>query len=97
MRYLGGGIGHLEQFPPADNKDNESTTHNDGDAEVETEDFIAAEDDAGSGNDDNEDEEEGDEDGEEDEDDEEAEESDGAEGDDPDPGESSDEETGNVY
>ena len=34
-RYIGGGIGHLEQFPPA-NTDNEDTTgHDDCDEDVE--------------------------------------------------------------
>ena len=27
MRYMGGGIGHLEQFPPAHNDDEDTTAH----------------------------------------------------------------------
>ena len=95
MGYLGGGIGHLEQFPPANNEDNDGTMNDDGNAEVETDDFIAANDDAESDDDDNKDK-EGDGYSKEDEDNEGAE-SEHTEGDDLDPGEWSDEETRNVY
>ena len=30
MRYLGGGIGHLEQFPPASNNDETTYEYKDG-------------------------------------------------------------------
>lgn len=39
MRYLGGGIGHLEQFPPAHSND-EGMAHNDDGVEVEMDNFI---------------------------------------------------------
>ena len=43
VRYLGGGIGHLEQFPTADHNNNEHTpTHNSGDTEAEVDDFSMA-------------------------------------------------------
>lgn len=50
MRYLGGGIGHLEQFPPTDNGDDNNVRDN-SNIEVETDDFAATEDatDDGSG------------------------------------------------
>ena len=38
-RYLGGGIGHLQQFPPAHNDDEETNTHGGNAAEAETDDF----------------------------------------------------------
>ena len=86
VRYLGGGIGHLEQFPPADG---DAGTNNNNNVEIETDDFILGDHGDEGGRDrevgENEDEEN----------EEEEEESEGEEGDDP--GESSDEETGNVY
>ena len=92
VRYTGGGIGHLEQFPPADNS-SEDAFANEGDVEAEVDDFIAGENDRssdhykeGEGKEDNS-EDNGDEDGESEENEEEED----------DPGESSDEETGNVY
>ena len=85
VRYLGGGIGHLEQFPPAESGDNDATT-NDANLEVEIDDFVVHEDTGGNDNGD-----EGNED-EEVEEDEDAEEEGYL-----DPGELSDEETGNVY
>ena len=86
VRYLGGGIGHLEQFPPADNndKETETATNDDCDTEVEMDDFVVASD---AENDDNGEGEENEEVGEEDPEEE----------DNSDPGEWSDEETGNVY
>jgi len=93
VRYLGGGISHLEQFPPAKSNDEDTAAHDDSDSEVEMDDFIIpgdtedgedSEDDDNSG--DNEDRDDGE--GEDDEDEED---------DDLDPGESSDEDTGNVY
>ena len=63
VRYLGGGIGHLEQFPPANN-DDEDPGHIDEDEDEDKD------------KDDSEDPEDGD---------------------NLDPGESLDEETGNVY
>ena len=47
MRYLGGGIGHLEQFPPAHNKDKDAAAHDNNTIEVETDDFIVGSDDEG--------------------------------------------------
>ena len=99
VRYLGGGIGHLEQFPPAESDENNAATHNDGDPEVEVDDFNAPGDaESGDGDEGEEDEDGKNEEDEEDEEDEEVRENEDAEnGDDLDPGESSDEETGNVY
>jgi len=90
VRYLGGGIGHLEQFPPAETNDDDTAAHDDNDSEVEMDDFIIpadtedGEDDNNGGDDENGDDGEGEDDEDE-------------EDDDLDPGESSDEETGNVY
>ena len=85
IRYLGGGIGHLEQFPPADNNDKEIIANDNHDMEVETDDFIVA----GSAEDSNDNESE---------EDEEAGENENVEEDNnSDLGEWSDEETGNVY
>ena len=43
VRYLGGGIGHLEQFPPASCNDNEHTaTHDNDDTEAKVDDFSVA-------------------------------------------------------
>jgi hypothetical protein len=85
LRYLGGGIGHLEQFPPADNNKEDATTNDNSEVEVEMDDFIMDtsinNDDGGEG---------GREVGEDEDEEDEAEM-------DNDPGESSDEETGNVY
>ena len=83
IRYLGGGIGHLEQFPPANG---DAFADNSDNIEIETDDFFLG---------DHGDEGERDREVGENEDEEEEEESEGEEGDDP--GESSDEETGNVY
>lgn len=43
MRYLGGGIGHLNQFPSTSDNLNhgDATANDDGDMEVETDDFVA--------------------------------------------------------
>lgn len=94
VRYLGGGIGHLEQFPSAENNDEDSAVNDNGDMEIEAEDFII------EASNDNNNEGGGDkgvgEDGDEEEDTEEVEEIEDGEEDD-DAGESSDEETGNVY
>jgi hypothetical protein len=83
VRYLGGGIGHLEQFPPANN-DNGATYEYEGDSEDEV---------IGDGSGTGSDEKDGDE-----EDEEDGEDSEVAEDDEhSDPGESSDEDMGNVY
>ena len=91
VRYLGGGIGHLEQFPSAENNGEEPTMKENGDAEAETDNFLTDEtnnnDNEGNG---------GKEVGESEDEEEDDEEVEGGEEDD-DPGESSDEETGNVY
>ena len=79
VRYLGGGIGHLEQFPPANNDDGvtyEYKYEEDNEGDNETGDIDKGEDDQ----------DDKDEDGT-------ASESDEC----LDPGESSDEDTGNVY
>ena len=88
IRYLGGGIGHLEQFTPADG---DAIADNGDSIEIETDDFIIGNtnNDGDGGERDREVEEN------EDEENEEEEESEDEEGDDP--GESSDEEMGNVY
>jgi hypothetical protein len=85
VRYLGGGIGHTEQFPSTEDDGNETAVHNDGNLEVEMDDFIAPKDDGANDDSDEGEEDEEDNEGEEDEED------------NTDPGESSDEETGNVY
>lgn len=90
MRYLGGGIGHLEQFPPADNN-GDTAMNDDSNMEVETDDFIM-----GGSNDEGEGDKEAGENQDEEEGDEEAGEMESEEDDD-EPGELSDEETGNVY
>ena len=56
VRYLGGGIGHLEQFPPASNNDKD-TTHENNSTEAEADDFITT-DISGDDDSDNEDEDE---------------------------------------
>ena len=97
MRYLGGGIGHLEQFPPADPNYEDSAVNDGGNAEAQMDDFILGYDNR-STNSNNEC--EGDEgDGDEGEEDEGEEDVAGNkdEEEDSDPGESSDEEIGNVY
>ena len=76
MRYLGGGIGHLEQFPPANNDDEFTYEYEDNDDDG----IRDTNKDGGSEND---------------EDDEDSEV--GESGEYPDPGESSDEDVGNVY
>ena len=92
MRYLGGGIGHLEQFPPAGDDDEDTTTNDLNDVEVEINDFFTDGSDEGGdcsmGNDRAGEDEEGD--------DEEVEATEDEEMDD-EPGELSDEEMGNVY
>lgn len=99
MRYLGGGIGHLEQFPPASNDGEHAAAHEDSDEDIEEIDennVIGGPGSVGEAGDDGGNRgtkymEEGEsEDEDEDEDDD-------LEVDDLDPGESSDEETGNVY
>ena len=89
----GGGIGHLEQFPPADHNHEDSTMSDSGDVEIEIDDFIEGDND-GSDNTSSDDEGSGDE-GEEDEDEEDDET--GVHNEWYDPGELSDKETGNVY
>ena len=99
VRYLGGGIGHLEQFPPANNDDGVMHEHEDNE-----DDGMVGDADRDGGNQDDE-EDDGDEEDDEDVDDEdgndedeEGEDGEAGEGDEySDPGESSDEETGNVY
>jgi len=101
MRYLGGGIGHLEQFPPADNDSEDTIVDTDGCEETEEinvdnpigdPNVVMVCDDSDASGDD------GDEHVEEDEDEDEDMEGDEDEEDnDLDPGGSSDEETGNVY
>jgi hypothetical protein len=44
LRYLGGGIGHLEQFPPAHSNDEGAAVHNSDINEVETDNFSLDED-----------------------------------------------------
>ena len=83
MRYLGGGIGHLEQFPPANNDAGVTYEYEEDDEDNDTR---ARNVDNNGGDEVN-----GDEDG----DDTEDEDSEGSE--DSDPGESSDEDMGNVY
>jgi hypothetical protein len=90
VRYLGGGIGHLEQFPPANNDYEDPVANNNGDVEVEVDDF------GGDGGRENYNNEGGEDEGEEDQD-EEGEGGDEDEEEDEDPGELSDNETGNVY
>jgi len=81
VRYLGGGIGHLEQFPPADNDCGVTYEYEEDDGEVT--------DDAETG-----DKNGGDEDGELEDSDEDGEAADSGYSD---PGESSDEDMGNTY
>lgn len=97
IQYLGGGVGHLEQFPPANNDDGVVYEY-----EVETENTLGAEDiETDWGDHENEEDEEGDGDGDGDDDDDEGggdKDGEGGESDeDLEPGESSDEDTGNVY
>ena len=89
MRYLGGGIGHLEQFPPANN-DNEVVYEYEEDNETEVVEDGNEIGDAGNcqGSD------QGDQDSEDEEDDGDGE---ATECESSDPGESSDEDTGNSY
>ena len=42
VRYLGGGVGHLKQFPPADSDDEDTAAHNNDTIEVEPDEFIAS-------------------------------------------------------
>lgn len=83
VRYLSGGIGHLKQFPPANNND-EDTTHKNDDTVAEVDDFITAGITRDHGNSEEDDEEVGEDDGIDEESDLETE-------------EQLDEETGNVY
>ena len=87
MRYLGGGVGHLEQFPPANNDNGAAYEY-----QAEAEDGLDAERIERSG--DNQDNGQGKE-GEDEEGVDEDEE--GVDNEDTDPGESSDEDAGNVY
>ena len=89
MRYLGGGIGHLEQFPPANNDNEVMYEYED------TEDEVAG-DDGGIG-DIGEDGEDGDEESDEDTEDDAGKDYDAESGEYLDPGDSSDEDTGNSY
>jgi hypothetical protein len=41
VRYLGGGVGHLKQFPPADSDNEDAAAHNNDTIEVEPDEFIA--------------------------------------------------------
>ena len=94
VRYLGGGIGHLEQFPPADNT-NEDTPAGDGtDVEAEMDGFIATNNTEDNNNDCGEGKEVGESEDPEDDDDREEEEETEEEDDDDD---LFDEEIGNVY
>jgi len=68
VRYLGGGIGHLEQFPPSDSH-GDATADGGGDAEAEADDFATArntgsndDNEGGEGGEDSEDTEDGDDD-----------------------------------
>ena len=82
IRYLGGGIGHLEQFPPANNDDEDMTPHediNEGAEDIDNGDGSSCVE------------------GDEDVDDDMEEDEDLEVDDDSDQGESSDEEVGNVY
>jgi len=95
VRYLGGGIGHLEQFPPANNDDEDVATYEDVE-EVDNDNFIRGPERVGAASEvddtDGNNHLEGENEGGDTEEDEETEEED-----DSDPGESSDEEVGNVY
>ena len=42
VRYLGGGVGHPKQFPPADSDDKDTAAHNNDTIEVEPDEFIAS-------------------------------------------------------
>jgi hypothetical protein len=98
MRYLGGGIGHLEQFPPASNDDGHAAAHEDSDEDIEEIDednAVGGPESIGDSGDDNGN--RGTECVEKGESEDEDEDEDDLEVDDPGPGESSDEETGNVY
>ena len=88
VRYLGGGVGHLEQFPPANNDDGVVYEY-----EVENEDILGTRDIKNDGSDEDEEGEDEDKDGEGGEDEDEDE--DGEEGEDD--SEDEDEDTGNVY
>ena len=92
VRYLGGGIGHLEQFPTADHDDNEhAPAYNNGDTEAEVDDFSTADTAGdGDGHEEDKDEENEDEEGE-------AVEDGSDEENDSEMEEQLDEETGNVY
>ena len=90
MRYLGGGIGHLEQFPPPQN-DGEDTTMNNDVAELEG-DFVLS--DSNNDNDSNSDDKNDGNNG--DDDDNDCDEA-GGNGGEEDDAEFSDEEMGNVY
>ena len=100
MRYLGGGIGHLEQFLPASNDDENTAAPEDSDEDIEEIDndnmIGGPEYEAGDDNDGNDNNGDNCVEGGEDED-ESTEEDEEVEDDDLDPGESEDEETGNVY
>ena len=107
MRYLGGGIGHLEQFPPANNDQDVATPEvNDEVAEEidKGDDILSSpelvgfigetgDDDGGEGEGDDDD----DDDGDDDEDGDEDSDEDVEEDDDPEAEDNIDEETGNVY
>ena len=90
MRYLGGGVGHLKQFPPASPNNQDITPYDISDEDVEETGNGDGSDKAGHGDGSSADK------GAEDED-EEKDNSGTEEADDEDQGESSDEETGNVY
>ena len=100
-RYLGGGIGHLEQFPPADHNHEDPAMNDNSDVEIEIDDSIVGDnngsnnsDDEGCGNEGGGDEGSGDEGGgDEGEEDDEA----GVHSEEDNQGESSDEEMGNIY
>ena len=100
MRYLGGGIGHLQQFLPSNESDEEALINDQGNAEAEIDDFIMA-DNTGSDNDNEGGEDLGEDDDDKSEDDEgedeETENEDSDEENGSDPGELSDKDTGNVY
>lgn len=99
MRYMGGGIGHLEQFPPANNDDEDTAGHEDGeDVEIDETGRVGGDGDGsgGGGGKGCEDEMDVDEDEGVD-DDEDMEEGEDTEDSESDLGESEDEEIGNVY
>ena len=92
VQYLGGGIGHLEQFPPANNDNGVVYEYEEDEEEMDGDDGETR----GNEKDDNDNDNDGNDD--DDNDDEEDDDGEVIEGDEcSDPGESSDEDMGNVY